>query len=112
MGTTAKSSAKRSYLWIIGLCVIPGSVTPMLSGVVWYYHPGALELALGMGAASVAGFAAVATWAVLRLQAGRRDARILDGGAQTYRALGWVCAISAVLLTVKLAPFAFRVLAR
>jgi hypothetical protein len=111
MGTTAKSSAKRSDLWVIPLCVIPGLVAPMLSGVVWYYHLGALQLALATGAASVAGFAAVATWAALRLQAGRRAGRILDGGAQTYRALVWVCVVSAVLLTVKLAPFATRALA-
>ncbi|HLZ84641.1 MAG TPA: hypothetical protein VKQ54_13830 [Caulobacteraceae bacterium] len=111
MGTTAKSSARRSYLWIIPLCVIPGLVAPVLRGVVWYYHLGALELALATGAASVAGFAAVATWAALRLQTGRRAGQSLEGGAQTYWALLGVCAISAVLLTVKLAPFAFRVLA-
>ena len=111
MGTTVKSSAKHSTLWIIGLCVIPGLVAPMLTGVLRYYHPGALEQALVIGAASVAGFAAVATWAALRLQAARRAGQILEGGASTYRALVWVCAVSAVLLTVKLAPFAFKVLA-
>jgi hypothetical protein len=111
MGTAAKSSAKRSYLWIIALCVIPGLVAPVLTVTRLYYHLGALEMALVMGAASVAGFAAVATWAALRLQAGRRAGQILEGGAQTYRALFWVCAIGAVLLTMKLAPFAFRVFA-
>ena len=109
--TGPKSSAKRSYLWIIPLCVIPGLVAPMLSGLRWYYHLGALELALVVAVASVAGFAAVATWAALRLRAGRRAGQTLEGGAQTYRALVWVCVVSAVLLTMKLAPFAFRVLA-
>ena len=111
MGTTAKTSAKRSYLWIITLCVIPGLVAPMLRVVLWYYHLGALELALVTGVASVAGFAAVATWVALRLQAGRRAGQSLEGGAQAYWALFWVCAISAVLPTMKLAPVAFRVLA-
>ena len=111
MGTTAKSPAKRSYPWIIPLCVIPGLVAPMLRGVLWYYHLGALELGLVTGVASVAGFAAVATWAALRLRAERRPGHILDGGALTYRVLFWVCVVSAVLLTMKLAPFASRVLA-
>ena len=111
MGTTAKSSPKRSYLSIIPLCVIPGLVVPMLTVMRLYYHPGALELALVIGAASVAGFAAVATWAALRLQAERRAGQVLEEGAQTYWALVGVCAVSAVLLTVKLAPFAVRVLA-
>ena len=111
MGTAAKSSAKRSYLWIIPLCVIPGLVAPVLRVVFWYYHLGALELALVTGVASVAGFGGVATWAALRLRTGRRADQSLEGGAQTYWALSGVCAISAVLLTMKLAPFAFRVLA-
>ena len=97
MGTTAKSSAKRSDLWIIPVCVVPGLVAPMLRVAVWYYHLGALQLALVTGVASVAGFAAVAAWAALR--------------GQPYWALVWVCAVSAVLLTLKLAPFAFRALA-
>ena len=79
MGTTAKSSPKRSYLWIIPLCVIPGLVVPMLTVMRLYYHPGALELALVIGAASVAGFAAVATWAALQLRALRRAGQILEG---------------------------------
>jgi hypothetical protein len=108
---TAKSSAKRSYLWIIPLCVIPALVAPMITGVLRYYHLGALELALVIGVASVVGFAAVTTWATLRLRSGRRAGQSLEGGAQTYWALVWVCATSAVLLTMKLAPFAFRVLA-
>jgi len=111
MGTTAKSSARRSYLWIILLCVIPGLVAPMLRSVLWYYHPGALGLALVTGVASVAAFAAVATWAALQLRAVRRAGQILEGGALTYRVLFWVCVVSAVLLTMKLAPFAFRALA-
>jgi hypothetical protein len=111
MGVTAKSSAKRSYLWIIPLCVIPGLVAPMLTGVLRCYHLGALEQALAIGAASVAGFAGVATWAALRLRTGRRADQSLEGGVQTYWGLFWVCAIGAVLLTMKLAPFALRVLA-
>ena len=110
MSTMAKSSAKRSYLWIIPLCVVPGLVSPMLSVVTWYYHPGAPELALVIGGASVAGFAGIATWAALRLRARRGAGQSLEGGAQAYRASVWVCAISAVLLTVKLAPFALKVL--
>jgi len=112
MGTTAKSSARRSYLWIILLCVIPGLVAPMLRGVLWYYHPGAPELALVTGVASVAAFAAVATWAALQLRAERGAGRILEGGAQTYRVLFWVCVVSAVLLTMKLAPFIVTSVAR
>ena len=112
MGTTAKSPAKRSYLWIIPLCVIPGLVGPVLTGVRLYYHLGALEMALVMGATSVVGFAAVATWAALQLRAERGAGRILEGGAQTYRVLFWVCVVSAVLLTMKLAPFIVTSVAR
>jgi hypothetical protein len=111
MGVTAKSLAKRSYLWIIPLCVIPALVAPMLRVVLWCFHLGALDLAPVIGAASVAGFVAVATWAALRLHAGRRAGQSLEGGAQAYWALFGVCAISAVLLAMKMAPFAFRVIA-
>jgi hypothetical protein len=93
------------------LCVFPALVAPMLTGVLRYYHLGALEQALAIGAASVAGFAAVATWAAFRLWTGRRAGHSLDGGAQAYWALFGVCGISAVLLTMKLAPLAFRLLA-
>ncbi len=107
MGATTKPTAKRSMLWIIPVCVTPGLVSPGLR----VFHLGALELVLVLGVASVAGFAAVATWAALRLRAGRQAVHVLEGGAQSYRVCLGVCLVCALLLTIKVAPFACRAFA-
>jgi hypothetical protein len=91
--------------------MVPGLFAPILRVVLWRCHLGALEMALALGVASVAGFLAVGTWAGFQLRAGRRADVIVEGAAQSYWVIICVCVVSAVLLTVKVAPVAFRVLA-
>ena len=111
MTTIAKPSPKRSYAWILPLCVLPGLVSSALSGLLWCFRPSPSQLIVWIGGAAAAVFVAVGAWAALRLRAGALTSQSLEGGAQTYRISVGVCGVSAVLLTAKLAPFAYRLLA-